>query len=106
MKWIRKIIRVLEALLYVLCHIFIFFVITCVAIFLTKIFIEDYMVRRYFVGIAIIIAIALSVIYISNYNKKYKSNDSNTPQGQNDLFSDKDIFRMGERNVDRRNLVK
>jgi hypothetical protein len=65
---------------------------------------DNIVIRYYILGISVMLAIGLSIAFIEKYNKKYRKNDSNTSERQNDFFFEGDIRREEERYSDRRNV--
>jgi Ca2+/Na+ antiporter len=98
------VIFTLETIMCFACYSFIA-ALVCIGLYFAVIIFRDNEVIRYYVfGMLTLLAIGLSLAYISKYNKKYRKNDSNSSKRQNDFLFESDIRREEGRYSDRRNL--
>lgn len=96
--------RSLEALVYVICVLFLIIVLLSVAIFIIKLTIEKEVFKYHMLGVSIIALSIFSIAYIAKYNNKYRKNDSNTSEGQDDFFFESNLFKEDRRNANRRDV--
>ena len=94
----------IDVILYLICNLFLAVLALIALYFAVKIILTDVVVQRYILGIAVLLAMGLSIAYISKFNKKYRKNDSNSSKRQNDFLFETDLPWEGERKGNRRNL--
>ena len=100
----KRLLFILESLLCGTCYMFLGALVSLIVYHAVLLFITTTVFKIYVGFISVIILTVLSVVYISNYNKKYKKNGSNSSNKRHEdlLFID-DIQREEEYNSIRRN---
>ena len=84
-----------ETIAYAICCTFLMCLLIMVAYYGYFAIIEHGVLKYYILGLMIILSTVVSLSYISKYHEKYRKNDSNSSNGQNDFFFEEDI--RGER---------
>jgi len=94
----------IDVILYLTCNLFLAVLALIALYFAVKLILTEAVVQRYILGIMILLATGLSISYILHFNKKYRKNDSNSSERQNDFLFETDLPWEGERKGNRRNL--
>jgi Ca2+/Na+ antiporter len=104
LKVIKGITTVSDTIVYAICYILLIAFFCCICAFIAFVIADNEVTRYYICGLLAVLSLAVSINYITEYNKKYFKNDSDSSKRQNDFFSEEDIRRGEERYDNRRKL--
>jgi hypothetical protein len=105
-KWYKNVSLIIDIFLYIICCAFLSLGVLVIGKKAIQLWTEEPIVKYYFCGMLVIIAVCISIANISSFNRKYLSNDSDSSKRQNDFFFESDIRREEGRYSDKRNVVE
>ena len=104
LKVISGITTVSDTIVYAICCILLIAIFCCTCAFIAFVVTDNEVSRYYICGLLAVLSIAASINYITEYNKKYFKNDSDSSKRQNEFFYEEDRRRGEERYDNRRKL--